>query len=145
MGLLSKLTSDSTPTKKPGDDVLLLHGMMLMAGADGVIESKEISILEAFFNTLPEFKGKDFDELMSSAHRILTRYENIKESVKALADIADEAVRRKLFVLAADIAMSSGDVDEHEDELLEAMQQLLNVDDDTATKILEVLSMKYQI
>ena len=36
MGLLSKMTADSTPQKDPGDDVLLLHGLMLMAGSDGV-------------------------------------------------------------------------------------------------------------
>jgi uncharacterized tellurite resistance protein B-like protein len=145
MGLLSKMTADSTPNKKPADDVLLLHGMMLMAGADGVIEGKEIATLEAFFNTLPEFQDKEFDELMSNAHKILAHFDNLKDSVKALADIESEAVRTKLFVLAADIAMSSGDVDETEDELLESMQRILNIEDGTATKILEVLSMKYQV
>ena len=145
MGLLSKMTADSTPSKGAGDDVLLLHGMMLMAGADGVIEGKEIATLEAFFNTLPEFQDKEFDDLMSNAHKVLARFDNLKDSVKALADIESPAVRTKLFVLAADIAMSSGDVDETEDELLESMQRILNIDDGVATKILEVLSMKYQI
>jgi uncharacterized tellurite resistance protein B-like protein len=145
MGLLSKMTSESTPMKKASDDVLLLHGMMLMAGADGVIEGKEIATLEAFFNTLPEFQDKEFDDLMSDAHKVLARYDNLKDSVKALADIESEAVRTKLFVLAADIAMSSGDVDESEDELLEAMQRILNIEDSVATKILEVLTMKYAI
>jgi tellurite resistance protein len=63
--------------------------------------------------------------------------------VKALADFSTPTVKRKAFVLAADIAMSSGDVDESEDELLTAMQRILGVDDATADKVLEVLSMKY--
>jgi thioredoxin-like negative regulator of GroEL len=46
-------------------------------------------------------------------------------------------------VLAADIAMSSGDVDAAEEQLLEAMQRILNVQDDLARKILEVLQIKY--
>ena len=63
--------------------------------------------------------------------------------MKALAEIQSEAVRKKLFILAADIAMSSGDVDEVEDQMLETYQRLLNIDDATATKILEVLAIKY--
>jgi uncharacterized tellurite resistance protein B-like protein len=145
MGLLSNITADSTPNKQDGDDVLLVHGMMLMASAHGAIEGKQIATLEAFYNTLPEFQDQEFDDLMTSAHKVLARYDNLKESVEALTDIESAAVRTKLFVLAADIAMSSGDVDETEDELLEAMQQILNIDEAVATKVFEVLSMKYQI
>jgi len=143
MGLLSKLTSKVTPQKKAGDDVLLLHGLMLMAGADGVIEQREIDTLRQFWSTMPEFQGKDFDDTLDQANKVVAHYGNLKESIKALADIESEAVRKKLFVLAADMAMSSGDVDETEDEMLESMQRLLNIDDDTATKCLEVLSIKY--
>ncbi len=145
MGILSKMATGSTANKKASDDVLLLHGMMCMAGADGVIEAKEIATLEAFFNTLPEFEGKDFDELMGNAHKVLHRYDSVKDSAKALADIESEAVRKKLFVLAADIALSSGDIAEAEDEMLETMQRVMNIDDGTATKILEVLTLKYAI
>ena len=143
MGLLSKLTSKVTPQKKAGDDVLLLHGLMLMAGADGVIEQREIDTLRQFWSTLPEFAGKDFDDTLDQANKVVAHYGNLKESIKALADIESEAVRKKLFVLAADMAMSSGDVDESEDEMLESMQRLLNIEDDIATKCLEVLTIKY--
>ena len=46
-------------------------------------------------------------------------------------------------VLAVDIAMASGDVDENEEELLEAMQRVMNIDEDLAQKIVEVLALKY--
>ena len=143
MGLLAKASSGAMPVKKASDDVLLLHGLLLMCSADGVMEGSEMATLEAFYNTLPEFDGKDFDELLAQANKVVARYGNLKESVKAVAEIQSEAVRKKLFVLAADIAMSSGDVDESEDRMLEAFQRLLNIDDGTATKILEVLTMKY--
>lgn len=143
MGLLAKVTSGSQPVKKASDDVLLLHGLLLMCSADGVMEGTEMATLEAFYNTLPEFDGKDFDELLAQANKVVARHGNLKESVKAVAEIGSEAVRKKLFVLAADIAMSSGDVDESEDRMLEAFQRLLNIDDSTATKVLEVLSLKY--
>ena len=41
------------------------------------------------------------------------------------------------------IALSSGEVDEAEDKLLESMQKVLAVDDQLAAKIVEVLSLKY--
>ena len=145
MGLLAKVTSGSQPVKKATDDVLLLHGLLLMCSADGVMEGSEMATLEAFYNTLPEFDGKDFDELLAQANKVVARHGNLKESVKAVAEIQSEAVRKKLFVLSADIAMSSGDVDEAEDRMLEAFQRLLGIDDATATKVLEVLSLKYAV
>ncbi len=143
MGLLSRIAGKVQPAKKASDDVLLFHGMLLMAGADGVLEGPERATVEAMFDTLPEFGDKDFGELLTQANKVVARYGNLQESIKALAEIESPVIRTKCFILAADIAMSSGDVDEAEDKMLDAMQRLLNVDDDTAAKVLEVLSMKY--
>ena len=144
MGLPSRITGNQ-PAGAAGDDVLLLHGMLLMCGADGVMEGGELSTLEAYFHTIPEFDGKEFDDLLTQANKVVARYGNLQESVKALSEIESPAIRQKLFVIAADIAMSSGDVDESEDKMLDTMQRLLNIDDGTAGKVLEVLSMKYAV
>jgi uncharacterized tellurite resistance protein B-like protein len=144
MGLLSRLTG-SQPAKKASDDVLLLHGMLLMAGADGTIEQSELSTVQAFFDTLPEFKGKSFDQLLSEANRVVAKHGNLKNSIAALGDIQSPAIKKKCFVLAADIAMASGDIDETEDKLLETMQRLLGVDDTFASKVIEVLQTKYSV
>lgn len=142
MGLLSKFLG-SSPAKKAEDDVLLVHTMLLMCGADGYLDDSEAETVEAYFSQLPEFKGKQFGDVYGQARKLVSRYPNLRESVKALGGFSSEAVKRKAFVLAADIAMSSGEVDEAEDELLTAMQRILGIDDGTATKVLEVLSMKY--
>ena len=143
MGLLSRLTSGVMPQKKPDDEVLLFHGMLLMAAADGSLEDEEKATVSAMFDTLPEFKGKDFGSMLAQANKVVGRYGNLKESVKALAEIKNPAIQRKCFVLAADIAMSSGDVDESEDKLLETMQRMFNISDADAAKCLEVLGWKY--
>jgi tellurite resistance protein len=142
MGLLGKFFGNA-PTKKPTDDILLLHAMMLMSSIDGYLEGSEVATLEAFINTLPEFKEADFDAQMAAAKKLRSKYEKPQEAVKALAEISSEAVKKKTFVLAADIAMSSGDIDESEEELLEAMQRVLQIDDALAGKIIEVLALKY--
>lgn len=142
MGLLSRAMGNA-PTKKASDDVLLLHGMLLMAGADGSIEQAELSMVQAFFDTLPELKDKSFDELLAQANRIIAKHGGLKESIAALGDIESPAIKKKCFVLAADIAMASGDVDEAEDKLLEAMQRLFGIDEAFAAKVIEVLQVKY--
>jgi uncharacterized tellurite resistance protein B-like protein len=142
MGLFSKI-SGMQPAKKATDDVLLLHCMLLMSAADGQMEQSEIAHVETYFNTLPDFEGKDFGHLIEQANKVIARYGGMKESVKSLSEIQSEAVRKKCFVLAADIAMSSGDVDESEEQMLETMQRILNIDDELAQKTLEVLALKY--
>jgi tellurite resistance protein len=142
MGLLGKFFGGA-PAKKATDDVLLLHAMMLMSSVDGYMDGAEIATLEGFINTLPEFADADFDKQLAEAKKLRAKFQTPQEAVKALGDISSEAVKKKAFILAADIAMSSGDVDEAEEELLEAMQRILNIDDALANKAIEVLAMKY--
>lgn len=144
MGLLSKLAGFGAQ-KKATDDVLLIHGLMLMSGADGVLEESEIRTIESYLVTLPEFEGKELRNLFTDARKLNAKYPTVKEAVKALAEIQSPAVRKKCFVLAMDIAMSSGDISQEEDELLEAMQRVLDIDDITAQKALEVLGWKYAV
>jgi len=68
---------------------------------------------------------------------------DMKSSLVVLSEIKSDAVRKKAFVLAVDIAMSSGDVDESEEEMLEAMQRILHIDEALANKITEVIALKY--
>jgi tellurite resistance protein len=142
MGLLGKFLGQP-PAKKATDDILLLVAMMMMSSADGVLEGSEIAALEQFINTLPEFKGPDFPRQMEEARKVAAKYPKPKDAVKALAEISSDVVKKKAYVLAADIAMSSGEVDEAEEELLEAMQRVLGIDDNLANSIVQVLAIKY--
>ena len=143
MGLLSRLTGAVTPQKKASDDALLVHGMMLMCGADGSFDQEEVDTVNAYFSQLPEFEGKDFGDVYNEAVKVLRRFPSLKDSVKALSELSTQQLKNKCYLLAADIAMSSGDVDESEDEMLEAMQRVMGVSDSLAEKILEVLTLKY--
>jgi hypothetical protein len=143
MGLLSKLTSGATPQKKATDDALLLHAMFCMAGTDGTIGQDEMAQVEGYFMALPEFEGKNFNEVYEQAVKVLHKYPSIKDSIKSLAELSSPMLKQKCYLLCADIAMSSGDVDEAEDAMLEAIQRVCEVQDALAQKILEVLTLKY--
>jgi uncharacterized tellurite resistance protein B-like protein len=142
MGLL-RSNAGAQPAKNASDDVLLLHGMLLMAGADGTIEQSELSTVQGFFDTLPEFKGTSFDELLLKANRVVAQHGTLQNSIAALAEIQSPAIKKKCFVLAADIAMASGDIDDSEEKLLETMQRLFGIEDGFAAKVIEVLQTKY--
>jgi thioredoxin-like negative regulator of GroEL len=120
---------------------------LLHACADGLGRrlhgGSEIETLEAFINTLPEFKEADFDKQMADAKKLRAKFNSVQEAVKALGEISSEAVRKKAFILAADIALSSGDVDEAEEELLEAMQRVMGIDDNLANTAISILALKY--
>ncbi len=143
MGTFSKIGEERS-VKQKNDDVLLLHAMLLMAGADGTLERRELATVEAFLSTLPEFQDKDFGALIEHANKVISRYGgDLEESVNSLREIESVAVRQKCFLLAADVAMSSGDVNEPEERMLALMQEVLDIDDAVADRILEVLALKY--
>ena len=146
MGLLSGVFGNQ-PLKKASDDVLLLMSMMLMAEADEVVECAEEATFSAFAQTLPEFRdveGIQWERMVNEAQKILGKYKNREiEAVTELARIESPAIRRKAFVLAADLALASGDIDEAEEQLLVNMQRELGIDDQTAQMIVQVLGFKY--
>jgi uncharacterized tellurite resistance protein B-like protein len=143
MGRLKRATT-ATPMKQSNDDALLLHAMLLMAGVDGSIDPGELSTVQSVFDTLPEFRGKQFDELLVEANRIVARFGGLQASVAALADLSGPVARRKCFVLAVDVALASGDVDDAEDALLDRIQKILDIDDAFADRVIEVLATKYR-
>lgn len=142
MGLLGKIFG-STP-RKASDEQLLVYGMMLMIGADGDLQQEELATLNGFVITLPDFRGKDLREVFRGAQQALKGKKTLEEAVAALKGIESPAVKKKLYVVAADLALSSGDIDEKEEKILELMQQELGIDDALATKVVEVLALKYQ-
>lgn len=146
MSLLAKFRG-AAPAKTDADDVLLLHALFCIASADGSISDSEDALIRAYTNTLPEFRdmdGAEFNKAMEQSIKIAHKYNrDMKSSLQVLNEIQSDAVRKKAFVLAVDIAMSSGDVDENEEEMLEAMQRILRIDDALAQRAVEIIGLKY--
>jgi len=141
MGLFSKL--QEKPSKKASDDILLFHAMICMATADGVLEESEVASVEAFFVALPEFRTHNFHNLLEESNRLADKHDTAIAAAQELSAIQSEAVRRKAFVLAVDIALSAGTPGKPEEDMLAAMQQALGIDDELAAKVVDVLALKY--
>ncbi len=131
-------------TQNPSEQLLLFSGLMLMANADGVVDQRGLAALEAFCKTVPALAARDFDELLREACKLQARYETLLDSVQALDKLDSPAARVKLFVLAVDLAMSTGELDPHEQALLESVAKTLRINEETAVKTVSVLSLKYR-
>jgi tellurite resistance protein len=139
MGLFSRLKKKALRTE---DEVLLVEALLCVSMADGDDQWEERNLIEAFLNTLPELKDKDIYEVIEKAeknvklHGALTR-------VKELVNLGSDALKQKAFMLAMDVALSSGDIDEGEEAVLAAMQETLQIPGDLAENMANVLMIKY--
>jgi tellurite resistance protein len=144
MGLLSQLSQVEPTGRVATDEVLLLYGLITMASVDGRIDASESATLNGFLQQLPEFQGGNSDAVMAQAFELMrTRTHNGRPDISLLAALSTPALKRKLFALAVDLALSSGDVDVTEDALLEEMRQVLGIDEALAAKIIDVFVIKY--
>ncbi len=125
------------------DAALLLHGMMCVAGADGSFAEAEMRMVEGYFAQLPELRGRDFDALMDEAHAIIERHGSSRESLSELRALSTSALKTKLYLLAIDIALATGQIETRESEMLNALKDVLDIDDATAARIEDVLLLKY--
>jgi tellurite resistance protein len=117
--------------------------MMCMAGADGSFAEAEVRMVEGYFAQLPELRTQNFEVLMDEARAIIERYGSSTESLHELRSLSTTALKTKLFVVAADIALAAGQVDAQEGTMLSALQNVLAIDDATAARVMGVLSLKY--
>jgi tellurite resistance protein len=120
--------------------------MFLMAGADGNFDDEETAVIIGFANSLPEFKEtteQQFQSMIGEAKKLARDFETPQASVAALSQLSTPKLKQKAFLLAADIALSSGEVDESEDAMLESMARVLGIDENTANTIINVLAIKY--
>ncbi len=139
----STLPPDGEDLLNPSDEQLMVLAMILIAGADGRFEKNELSSIAGMIDLLPDFKGKDADALIARGIELANRYESAIDAVEALAGIRSEAARKKCYLVAADVALSTRHVHEQENVLLDAMQQVLGIDEGLAYRIMEVLAIKY--
>ena len=131
--------------KKPlkvDDQQLLLEAMLCVAFADGDDQYEETNLVRAFANTLPEFKNADAYEVYEKAEKAVKLHGALNR-VKELSNLGTEALRHKAFLLAMDIALSSGDVDDGEEAVLGAMAETMRITPDVADRIASVLMIKY--
>ena len=127
---------------KVDDQQLLLEAMLCVAFADGDDQWEETQLVRAFASTLPELKNADTYEIYEKAEKAV-KLHGAMNRVKELANLTSEALKQKAFLLAMDIALSSGEIDDGEEAVLGAMAETLRITPDQADRMAGVLMIKY--
>ena len=127
---------------KVDDQQLLLEAMLCVAFADGDDQYEETNLVRAFAATLPELKNADTYEVYEKAEKAVKLHGALNR-VKELANLSSEALRQKAFLLAMDIALSSGEIEDGEEAVLGAMAETMRIPGDVADRIAGVLMIKY--
>jgi tellurite resistance protein len=139
MGLFSKMKKQPLRTE---DEILMVEGMLAVSMADGDDQWEESELIRAFMNTLPELKDKDTYEIYEAAEKNV-KLHGAMSRVDELKNLSTDAMKKKTFLLAMDVALSSGDIDDGEEAVLGKMQQALEITDDDAQSWANVLMVKY--
>jgi tellurite resistance protein len=139
MGLFSNLIKKPLRTE---DEVLLAEAMIAVSMADGDSQWEEGDLIRAFMGTLPEFKNKDSYEVYEKAEKNVKLHGALNR-VKELGKLSSPVLKNKAFFLAMDVALSSGEIDDGEEQVLSVMQETLAIPDDVAQRYAEVLQVKY--
>ena len=124
------------------DQQLLLEAMLCVAFADGDDQYEETNLVRAFAATLPEFKNADAYEVYEKAEKAVKLHGALNR-VKELANLTSDGLKHKAFLLAMDIALSSGEIDDGEEAVLAAMAETLRIPNDVTDRIASVLMIKY--
>ncbi len=134
MGLLRDLTA-TQPTGKPEDAGALRDLLSAVVTSDGSVDLAEHITVEALYETLPQLRHAPADERPPIASR--------KALLAAMQKVADDKLRKQLFVLAVDLALASDGATEREDVFVEELRQALSIEEGFARQAISVLAFKY--
>ncbi len=132
MSLLSRYTA--LEVTKPGDAAALRDVLSAVGSVDGSVDALERTVIEALFHTIPQ--------LREETSKVPPRT-NRAQILAQLEKVTDERLRRQCFVLAVELAVASGGVNEAEDAYLGSLQKALAIDAAFAEATVQVMAAKY--
>ena len=139
MGLFDKF-KDSVSTGLTFDEREAVVAItLLISDADGDIGEEESNVAAAAMMRMRLFSGYDVD--FSRIYRLMASHGAAEVIAAAKAALSME-LRETAFAIAVDIALADGYLDPSEQECLEDLFLGLEVSEELATKIIEVIMIK---
>jgi|CXWL01.1.fsa_nt_gi uncharacterized tellurite resistance protein B-like protein len=145
MGLFDKLlggqsSENATLTKQEAVAAVLL----ITVAADGNISSEEVESVIAISNRMQLLRSQTADQFNEMMRKLIGILQ--KQGYEFLLNKATEAMpadlKQTAFAVAADLMFADGFIEEKEKTVIEAIQRAMQIPDDLALKIVEVLQIK---
>jgi tellurite resistance protein len=134
MGLLRDLTA-RTNHGDPREAGPLRDILSVMGTIDGKLDDSERAAIAGMFRSLPQLRSAPESPTPPKVNRA--------QLLEELKQIPEARLRRQCFVIAVEVALSSGGANESEDQYVERLRSALDIDEAFARKTIEVLAYKY--
>lgn len=144
MGLFDKIFKDAPEETKLTQQEAFAGIALAMAGADGSISSSEWDGIVNYIRRLriyDNFSGPAFDKLFDKLFKILKK-DGPSVLVTASAEGLSEEMRLTAFACAVDIALADGVLEEEEKDIINQLAETLQIPEQTAISIIEVMMIK---
>ena len=144
MGIFDQAFSQAAKTEDFNAQEAFAGIAVAMAGADGSIAESEWEGIVNYIRRLrlyDNFSGPAFDKMFDKVFRVL-RNEGPAALVAASASAIPDDLKLTAFACAVDIALADGVVEDEEKEVIGQLAAALNIPEQTAIQIIEVLVIK---
>ena len=147
MGFFSRiLGSEATPTSLSKTEAFT--GILLAAvAADGYISDEEVTDFNSFVTkskTLSHLGGNEFKRMIDKLFRILKK-EGIDKLIELCAASLPKDLGAGTFAMACDLLFSDGVIDVQEERMLDKLKRQLQIADEAAQRIAEVIVLKNNV
>lgn len=144
MGLFDKIFSSVPEQDKLSKQEAFAGIALAMAGADGSISQAEWDGIVTYIRRLrlyDNFSGPSFDKMFDKLFRIL-KSQGASALVASSIDGLPEGLKLTAFACAVDIALADGVLEEEEKDIINQLAESLQIPEQTAISIIEVLIIK---
>ena len=143
MGLFDKVFNKGTTENLTGPEAFA--GIALCAvAADGVITEEEAISLSVNLMNRKLYHGYTDREMRTIFNKLVTiiNHEGVNTLMEKSAQALPEDLRQTAFAVTTDLLLADGIMADSEKKFLERLQKSLQLTDETALKIAEVISIK---
>lgn len=144
MGLFDKIFRAAPEETKLTQQEAFAGIAIALAGADGSIAQSEWDGIVNYIRRLriyDNFSGPAFDKLFDKLFKILKK-DGPGALVQASADGLSDDMKLTAFACAVDIALADGVLEEEEKNLINQLATTLQIPEQTAISIIEVMFIK---
>jgi hypothetical protein len=134
--------ASETPQVTVGEAVACL--LVAAIGVDGTVSPQEAIRIDGLFSTLPILRqaGNGSTNRMAERAIALLTDHGLPAILTGCAKVIPSALRATVFALATDLVLADGYSGHRERQFIDELQAVLQIDEPTALKIVEVMLIK---
>lgn len=145
MGLFDRVLGTPRRTEVTLGPAEAFIGITLLAiAADGYIAKEEVEVLATTLSRLKMFRSYSNDVIASTIDRLMgvIQRQGAETLLSAAVATLPHDLYETIFAVTTDIVLADGEVSPEEEVLLNELHQLLNIPDDLALQIINVMVIK---